>query len=321
MAQQNATLPIFGFQRGQTFASLVRDNHFLFRVHDDSKPYSHPVRGIGFKSSNSSNLHQQSQLERKRDCFIPAPDDAYKHIMNIDAANSPYISTTFSMAWALCEAVRRVNVERRRHVEISVIRARELEKYASLGRDLLPVGFPWDETHYRCWNFTNAAQEVLIPIFIPANAIVSTIPWSQVFSAIPYWFVTEGPRSLRKGNIPPGATPVDIQKFNEAAAKPRLKAFAMSFGYTHIDLCNARIQALRLAMEFTALQTASVGTMDNAAVQETMDLAFEIFRWPTYWLMSNEPTAEKESDLQRWADYAIGVVLSDSASTLLRESR
>lgn len=125
-------LPQYGFGAQVTFDGLVAGNPFLFRVYtprgqppqyESSDPYF-----IGAKYSDAfssaafrSRCAEPSTSQAAAACSYA---DVIQHLDWTTRAESPYISTSFSFAWAVWEAIRRYHSGVKHDVEIAVIDAR-----------------------------------------------------------------------------------------------------------------------------------------------------------------------------------------------------
>src|ERR1700691_1471646 len=65
------TLQMFGFSQGQKFESLIKENRYLYRVHD-AKSRTPLVPGIGFVADKLQDL-SQPELEVKRQDILQNP--------------------------------------------------------------------------------------------------------------------------------------------------------------------------------------------------------------------------------------------------------
>lgn len=128
------SLPQYGFGAELGFDNLVGTNPFLFRVYTP-------------KSSDSekpSFTAQGFQDESKRIKRKPASEATYADVVNhmewTSKSTSPYVSTSFSFAFAIHEAVRRYRVDMKHDVEIALIDANAVADHAVTALDLLRRG-------------------------------------------------------------------------------------------------------------------------------------------------------------------------------------
>lgn len=154
------SLPQHGFGADTSFATLVEQNPFLFRVYtpksrrrsnssnstdpfflgakfdDEESSFSDgefPDTDVGTASDASGSVMSVSQATYA---------DAIKHLDWTQRSSSPYISTSFSFAWAIWEASRRYQAGVKHDVHIAVIDARALLGRAITALDLLRQGSP-----------------------------------------------------------------------------------------------------------------------------------------------------------------------------------
>lgn len=142
--QEAATLPQYGFAADFAFDALVEHNRFLFRVYtprerspfdDPSDPY---FSGKGFKGAARSKFERYGDSEdTRRRAAEPGYEDVARHMDWTTRASSPYVTTSFSFAWAIWEAVRRHRVNVKHDVEIAVIDARMVSDRAITALELL----------------------------------------------------------------------------------------------------------------------------------------------------------------------------------------
>jgi len=180
------TLRRFGFGENQTFASLVEDNRYLYRVYD-AQTEMLLVPGRGFVADRYRNYPIELDVERQ--CLLHSPNlgiDAVQHVDNEKGKKpkTPFISTTFSLTWAIFEANRRAtNTPPKERVMIAVIDGQRLLQYAKTALELLKM-YP-EGANSMLKQFANASQEVLVYAYIPEEAILATVPWEQVFAVLP----------------------------------------------------------------------------------------------------------------------------------------
>lgn len=150
ISKQPNALPQYGFGSDVSFVSLIDGNPFLFRVHtpktqpsrpDDSDPFF-----IGTKYNDEiSSATFQSAYPSAPPTSKPSEwtyADVARHMDWTTRASSPYISTSFSFAWAIWEAIRRYHRNVKHDVEIAVIDARAVSDRAVSALELLMKGSP-----------------------------------------------------------------------------------------------------------------------------------------------------------------------------------
>ena len=142
-------LPQYGFGPEVTFDGLVAGNPFVFRVHtprarpppyDSSEPYF-----VGPKYNDeffTAALHSQSASSTAGQSAACTYSDVVQHLDWSSRSSSPYISTSFSFAWAIWEAIRRYHVGVKHDVEIAVIDAHAIADRAITAVELLMKAAP-----------------------------------------------------------------------------------------------------------------------------------------------------------------------------------
>jgi hypothetical protein len=144
-------LPQHGFGADMTFDKLVEHNPFLFRVYTPkSRPSTQDPFFLGAKYENedelpdydSDNTDAMSDISGTTAASVTAAsyDDAVRHLDWTKRSSSPYISTSFSFAWAVWEASRRYQTGVKHDIHIAVIDARALLGRAVTAVDLLRQG-------------------------------------------------------------------------------------------------------------------------------------------------------------------------------------
>jgi hypothetical protein len=262
------TLLQFGFSRDQTFASLIKDNRYIYRVHSAS---SLPlVEGIGIVASGCKDLSLE-ELDGKRRSLAKEPpvDEAFQRVARSESTS--LICATFSLTWAIYEANRRTTTSWRPYpAKLTVIDGHLLHDYASTAVELLKLDQS-RKSFQMLERFANAAQEVLIYAFIPEEAILVTIPWDRVFTTLPSWYLDGG--NLRK----------DLDDNYPLSCRSQFQAFATAFAESsQKNETLSREESIKLAIVIMGdlmKSSASVVEFDN--VENTItDLATEILRWP-----------------------------------------
>jgi hypothetical protein len=148
-------LPQHGFATDTAFDKLIEHNPFLYRVYTPkSRPSSQDPFFLGAKFETEEELPEygsdsegdetdvSSDISGTTAASITAAgyDDAIKHLDWTKRSESPYISTSFSFAWAIWEASRRFQSGVKHDVHIAVIDARALLGRAVTAVDLLRQG-------------------------------------------------------------------------------------------------------------------------------------------------------------------------------------
>jgi hypothetical protein len=143
-------LPQYGFGPDLTFDSLVEHNPFLFRVYapkplspffDSSEPF---FIGQKFKNSYRYTVQDFQAMSASPDqSAIPnSYADVANHMDWSKKSSSPFVTTSFSFAWAIWEATRRYKSNPKQPLEIAVIDARAVAGRAVTALELLRKGSP-----------------------------------------------------------------------------------------------------------------------------------------------------------------------------------
>ena len=147
-AQDRNALPQYGFGPDVGFEQLIDDNPFLFRVHtpkepspfyDKTEPY---FVGQAFADNVGASAFRASTLSPYQAPSTYTYADVSKHMDWTTRASSPYVSTSFSFAWAVWEATRRYHHGMKHGVEIAVIDAKALSGKAVTAVELLRQSAP-----------------------------------------------------------------------------------------------------------------------------------------------------------------------------------
>lgn len=146
--QERNALPQYGFGADVAFEQLLDSNPFLFRVHtpkepspfyDNTEPY---FVGQAFADNVSASAFRASSVSPYRPPSTYTYADVSRHMDWTTRATSPYVSTSFSFAWAIWEATRRYHHGMKHSVEIAVIDAKALSGRAVTAVELLRQGAP-----------------------------------------------------------------------------------------------------------------------------------------------------------------------------------
>jgi hypothetical protein len=122
----DSSLPQYGFGAEVAFDALIDTNPFLFRVHTPKQSAPTPT-SISDDSDAPYFLAKRFQNDPLAPSSKPSPatySDVAHHMDWTTKLTSPFISSSFSFAWALWEAVRRYHGNMKHDVEIAVIDAR-----------------------------------------------------------------------------------------------------------------------------------------------------------------------------------------------------
>jgi hypothetical protein len=148
LPEELSSLPQFGFNDELTFDVLVEQNPFLFRVYTPRKrsPLIHEtgpffVAQLFNEHHNSAPAPLSHPSSISKDVAASATyADVVRHMDWTSRTSSPYISTSFSFAWAIWEATRRYRDSMKHDIEIAVIDAQALVGRAATAVELLRKG-------------------------------------------------------------------------------------------------------------------------------------------------------------------------------------
>lgn len=144
------TLPQYGFDAEDDYSAIVQHNHFLFRVYTPKPTLSHGSDDVYFLAPKFSDQYNRSpdtvsDFRRIPESLEPVAQragysDAVRHLDWTTRTSSPYISASFSFAWAIWEAMRRYRQDIKHEVAIAVIDAASVAETAVTARQLLRKG-------------------------------------------------------------------------------------------------------------------------------------------------------------------------------------
>ncbi|TDL22751.1 hypothetical protein BD410DRAFT_195961 [Rickenella mellea] len=191
----------YGFQFGpnsppiENIETVTSEHIFLFRVHHPQSHVQYDER-FGFVAGKYKYGYTMGQAQLDYMSIVQDrprfSDLVRRHVLN--EGNTPFVSTTFNLAWALARAAsicqkRRVNA---RDVLIAVIHAAFISRGSFFALEFLHDEQQMDSDKVRRW--ANADQEVLVPLHITASAIAACVSQEALelnMYAIPRWFLTE----------------------------------------------------------------------------------------------------------------------------------
>jgi hypothetical protein len=141
-AEMNA-LPQYGFGADVAFDRLLVSNPFLYRVYtprtplpDDASSDSYFV-GSRFSDGISTPAAHSFSFDAGKLSTEATYADVAQHMEWTTRAASPYVSTSFSFAWAIWEAIRRYHANVKHDVEIAVIDAKAIADRSVTAAELL----------------------------------------------------------------------------------------------------------------------------------------------------------------------------------------
>jgi len=135
----DSSLPQYGFGAEVAFDALIDTNPFLFRVYTPKS--SAPTSASASDDPDAPYfLAQRFENDPLAPLSKPSPAtyaDVAHHMDWTEKSNSDFVSSSFSFAWALWEAVRRYHGNVKHDVEIAVIDARRVADKAVTAVELL----------------------------------------------------------------------------------------------------------------------------------------------------------------------------------------
>jgi len=145
--QDRNALPQYGFGPDVEFEKLVESNPFLFRVHTPKEPSPFYERNEPYfvgprfgEDFASSSFHSKGSADSPyRGPPMSTYADVAQHLDWTTRSSSPYVSTSFSFAWAIWEATRRYHHSMKHDIEIAVIDARAVSGRAVTAVELLVI--------------------------------------------------------------------------------------------------------------------------------------------------------------------------------------
>lgn len=142
------SLPQYGFGSDVGFDQLVDSNPFLFRLHTpkESSPFYDNTEPYFVGQAFSDDVHAAAFRAPTVSPYRPPPTYTYadvsKHMDWTTRSSSPFVSASFSFAWAVWEATRRYHHGMKHSIQIAVIDAKALSGKAVTAVELLRQGPP-----------------------------------------------------------------------------------------------------------------------------------------------------------------------------------
>lgn len=296
-----SALPQYGFGPDLTFDSLVDHNPFLFRVYtpkplspffDSSEPF---FIGQKFKHNyrySVQDFQLMSPTGTKPDQAGLMNSGSYADVANhmdwTKKSSSPYVSTSFSFAWAIWEATRRYRGNTGHGVEIAVIDARAVAGRAVTALELLRKGSPNERhpDHWKWYRFATEAQDVLVYGYVPGTAVLASIPILSILPKLPSYFLRPD-----SDEVPFDKHGVfDDLSWDVSAQYPSYQHFCQQmseqFLRSSVDvrLRDTTAGAVRLAMCFLRPWFQKHALKDfHGCVDTVAELAYIMARWPGQW--------------------------------------
>ncbi|KAH9903482.1 hypothetical protein C8Q73DRAFT_722285 [Cubamyces lactineus] len=310
-AQERHALPQYGFGAEVSFEQLVDSNPFLFRVHtpkepspfyDNTEPY---FVGQMFADNVSSSAFRASTMSPYRAPSSYTYADVARHMDWTTRATSPYVSTSFSFAWAIWEATRRYHHGMKHSVEIAVIDAKALVGRAVTAVELLRDSTPKDrhKDHWKWYRYAMEAQDVLVYGYVPGTAVLASVPLVQLLAKLPSYMLNPDPSPLKD-------TPISRIAWNYESKKYSYKLFCQEMSDRFLRMSVDRRMrdttagSVRLAIAILRPWFHKLASDDfTTATASACELALGIARWPGLWWVREHPAIR---DLVRCLVHIVG---------------
>ncbi|KZT08133.1 uncharacterized protein LAESUDRAFT_736057 [Laetiporus sulphureus 93-53] len=298
IAEDHGALPQYGFGPDVEFEKLIDSNPFLFRVYTP-KETAHNDRdepcfiGPRFEEDfgSTSFTCEGSDSSPYRSPPESTYADVVQHLDWTTRSSSPYVSTSFSFAWAIWEATRRYHFGMKHSVEIAVIDAKAVAGRAVTAVELLRKAAPKGrhQDHWKWYRFALEAQDVLVWGYIPGSAVFASIPLSQLVAKLPSYFLSMDAPDVKDSLM-------SRLGWNYTLKRPSYRQFCQDMserflrmpvdrrlrdttaGSVRLALCHLRPWFHRLAIEDFTTATVTV-----------CELAFVIARWSGQWWVREHP--------------------------------
>ncbi|KAF7375403.1 hypothetical protein MSAN_00427900 [Mycena sanguinolenta] len=285
-------LPQYGFGMEVEFKKLVERNPFLFRVHSPKSPSNSDTLFPALKFDQRYTLHTGHPTPSPPP---PTYTDVVRHMDWTTRYSSPYISASFSLMWAVWEAVRRYHFGVKHDIEIAVIDATALPADPVTVVEVLrsTPSAEQHENHWKWYHFAQESQLVLVYAGIPQTAVLTSIPLLRIIEKLPSY-------CLRPSLVEPPQNQLDRLSPSFLLQKPSFRNFCVaqsaSFLCAPADVRfrDSTSAAVRLALAFLGvwfhwmLQLHAPRDNDpniftDAAVTKLTELARIIALWPAAW--------------------------------------
>ncbi|KAH9171800.1 hypothetical protein EDB89DRAFT_1851986 [Lactarius sanguifluus] len=211
--------------------------------------------------------------------------DVANHMDGTKKSSSPFVTTSFSFAWAIWEATRRYKSNPKQAIEIAVIDAKAVAGRAVTALELLRKGSPKErhQDHWKWYRFATEAQDVLIYGYVPGTAVLASIPILSLVPKLPSYFLDPNPDEEDKSffsNLTWDVTQQrsGYQQFCQQMSEQFLRSSA------EVRLRDTTTSSVRLAMCFLRPWFQKHALKDfQGAVDNVAELAYIIARWPGQW--------------------------------------
>ncbi|KAI0787002.1 hypothetical protein C8Q75DRAFT_734511 [Abortiporus biennis] len=308
------TLPQYGFGADISFDTLVESNRFLFRVYT---PKTHPPHYDGTEPYFLGSKYNDEISSATFHSALPSSPcsskvggrtyaDVVQHMEWTNRSSSPFVSASFSFAWAIWEAIRRYHANVKHDVEIAVIDAHAVADRAVTAAELLVKGSPKErhKDHWKWYRFAVEAQDVLVWGYIPTSAVVASVPLLQILSRLPTYFLNPDTSDAKDTPLL-GRLAWDYTK-----KKPSYRQFcqAMSDRFLRMPvekrLRDTTAGSVRLAIcLLRPFIHKHVSDDFTTATSHVCDLALAIACWPGQWWEREHPEIK---DLIRCLVHIVG---------------
>ncbi|KAJ6537428.1 hypothetical protein DFH09DRAFT_1369165 [Mycena vulgaris] len=178
-------LPQYGFgSKDLAFKILVDNNPFLYRVYT---PLSGDPPDPFFTAPKFDPRYTSTCDAPSTDPPMPTYADAARHMDWTTRHSSPYVSASFSLMWAVWEALRRYHFGVKHDVEIAIIDAGAVAARATTTMELLQSVPPGERhaSHWKWSRFADESQSVLVYGAIPQHCVLASLPLLRVLDNLP----------------------------------------------------------------------------------------------------------------------------------------
>ncbi|KAA1474528.1 hypothetical protein DENSPDRAFT_860387 [Dentipellis sp. KUC8613] len=219
--------------------------------------------------------------------------DVANHMDWTKKSSSPYVTTSFSFAWAIWEASRRYRANSKHEVEIAVIDARAVAGRAVTALELLRKGSPKERhpDHWKWYRFATEAQDVLVFGYVPGSAVLASIPILSLLPKLPSYFLHPDPEDADGDYTKPALfSSLTWDASPSASPRPTYQQFCQQMSEQFlrsapdVRLRDTTAGAVRLAMGFLRPWFQRAALKDfQGAVGVVAELAYIVARWPGQW--------------------------------------
>lgn len=290
----DSSLPQYGFGAEVAFDALIDTNPFLFRVY--TPKHSSTSASTSDDPDAPFFLAQQFENDPLASSSKPSPatyTDVARHMDWTSKSTSPFVSSSFSFAWALWEAVRRYHGNMKHDVEIAVIDTRLIADKAVTAVELLRKSKTKERhvDHWKWYRFALESQSVLIHHSIPRKAVFSSIPLLKLLEKLPSYLTTSETDK---------SSPFERLSWDYTQRKPSFELFCKDAAErflkmpTEKRLRDTTTSAVRLSLAFLRPWLHRISLQDVSTAESTLtSLAIVVGRWPgKLWVRDHSEVAE-----------------------------